>query len=48
MERMLVAVFDGEIKARDGFRALQALERDGALSVYSSRVVINTPTDRST
>lgn len=40
MERMLVAVFDGETKARDGFRALQALERDGALSVYSSRVVI--------
>jgi uncharacterized membrane protein len=40
MERMLVAVFDGEAKAYDGFHALQALERDGALSVYSSRVVI--------
>ena len=40
MERMLVAVFDGEAKAYDGFHALQALERDGALSVYSSRIVI--------
>lgn len=40
MERMLVAIFDGETRAYDGFHALQALERDGALSVYSSRVVI--------
>src|SRR3954469_20143618 len=40
MERTLVAVFDGEGAANDGFHALQALERDGALSVYASRVVI--------
>jgi len=40
MERVLVAVFDGEAQAYNGFHALQALERDGALSVYSSRVVI--------
>ena len=40
MERMLVAVFDDEMKANDGFHALRALEKDGAVNVYASRVVI--------
>jgi len=40
MERMLVTVFANEMKANDGFQALQALEKDGAVNVYASRVVI--------
>jgi uncharacterized membrane protein len=39
MERMLVAVFESEAKAYDGSRALQALEGDGTIAVYASRVV---------
>ena len=40
MERMLVAIFDGEEKAQDGFRALRKLEEDGSIGVYVSRVVV--------
>jgi len=39
MDRMLVAVFDSERKADDGFRALQKLEEDGSIGVYISRIV---------
>jgi uncharacterized membrane protein len=40
MERMLVAAFDGEAEAYEGFHALQTLEKDGAINVYASKVVI--------
>jgi len=40
MESMLVAVFDSESKAHDGFRALRKLEEDGTIGVYISRVVV--------
>lgn len=39
MERMLVAVFDSEADAYDGFRALQKLENEGTIAVYISRIV---------
>jgi len=37
---MLVAVFDSEEKANDGFRVLRTLEEDGSIGVYVSRVVV--------
>jgi uncharacterized membrane protein len=39
MERMLVAIFDSEAEAHDGFRALRTLEEDGSIGVYVSRVI---------
>jgi len=40
MDRMLVAIFDSEETANDGFRALRKLEDDGSIGVYVSRVVV--------
>jgi uncharacterized membrane protein len=39
MERMLVAVFDSDAQAHNGFRALRKLEEDGSIGVYVSRVI---------
>ena len=48
MERMLVAVFDSEAGAHDGFRALRNLEDDGSIGVYVSRVVTKDDDGRTT
>jgi uncharacterized membrane protein len=39
MERMLVVVFENELKAYDGSRALKALDSEGSISVHSEAVV---------
>jgi uncharacterized membrane protein len=39
MDRMLVVVFDTEIKAYEGKRALRDLESDGSIVIYASAVV---------
>jgi len=39
MERLLVVVFDNELKAYDGSRALDDLDFDGSISVYAEAVV---------
>ena len=36
MERMLVAVFDSEIRAHEGSRALQGLDEDSIIAVYAA------------
>jgi len=45
---MLVAVFDSEAKANDGFSALRKLEEDGSIGVYISRVVTKHEDGRTT
>jgi uncharacterized membrane protein len=39
MDRMLVVVFDNEVKAYEGKRALVQLDREGSISVYASVVL---------
>jgi len=39
MERMLVVVFDDELKAYDGSRALTELDAEGSISIHSQAVV---------
>ncbi len=39
MDKMLVVVFDSELKAYEGSRALQELESEGAISLYSKAVI---------
>ncbi len=39
MERMLVVVFDNELKAYDGSRALMALDSEGSISVHAGAVI---------
>jgi len=39
MKRMLVAVFDDEAKAYDGFRSLQALDEEDVVAVIASRLI---------
>ncbi len=39
MERMLVVVFENELKAYDGSRALMALDSEGSISVHSGAVI---------
>ncbi len=40
MNKMLVAVFDGEAAAFEGLSALKDLHRDGDISLYSSAVIV--------
>ena len=39
MERMLVVVFENELKAYDGSRALKALDSEGSISVHAEAVI---------
>lgn len=39
MDKMLVVGFDNEIKAYEGSRALQELERDGSINLYAKAVI---------
>jgi uncharacterized membrane protein len=39
MERMLVAVFDGEAKAYEGLRALNQLDAEGSIAIHSEAVI---------
>ncbi len=39
MDKMLVVVFDSEIKAYEGARALQELESEGSLNLYAKAVI---------
>jgi uncharacterized membrane protein len=39
MERMLVVVFENELKAYDGSRALKALDSEGSISVHAGAVI---------
>jgi uncharacterized membrane protein len=39
MERMLVVVFDNELKAYDGSRELTALDSEGSISVHAEAVI---------
>jgi uncharacterized membrane protein len=39
MDKILVVVFDGESKAYEGSRALQALHNEGTISLYSKAVI---------
>ena len=39
MDRMLVVVFDNEVKAYEGQRALVQLDGEGSISVYASVVL---------
>ena len=39
MERMLAVVFDNELKAYDGFRALSELDSEGSISVHAQAVI---------
>jgi uncharacterized membrane protein len=44
MEKLVVIVFDSELKAIEGFRALKALDRDGDISVNEAQVIKKGPT----
>ncbi len=39
MDKMLVVVFDSELKAYDGSRALQELQNEGSINLYSKAVI---------
>ncbi|HUK85260.1 MAG TPA: DUF1269 domain-containing protein [Candidatus Acidoferrum sp.] len=39
MERMLVVVFENELKAYDGSRELKALDSEGSISIHSEAVI---------
>ncbi|HSU30393.1 MAG TPA: DUF1269 domain-containing protein [Bryobacteraceae bacterium] len=39
MERMLVVVFDNEVKAYEGSRALAELDREGSVSIHAEAVI---------
>ena len=39
MERMLVVVFENELKAYDGSRALADLESEGSISIHAKAVI---------
>jgi uncharacterized membrane protein len=39
MERMLVVVFDNELKAYDGFKALTELDSEGSISIHAQAVI---------
>ena len=39
MERMLVVVFENELKSYDGFKALKELDLEGSISLHSEAVV---------
>jgi len=39
MDRMLVVIFDNELKAYDGDKALKALDSEGSISVHSEAVI---------
>jgi len=39
MDRMLVVVFENELKAYDGSRALKALDSEGSISVHAEAVI---------
>jgi len=43
MEKMIVVVFDNELKAVAGLRALRELDRQGEISVYDAQVVAREP-----
>ena len=39
MEKLIVVIFDDEMKANAGFDALRQLDRDGEISVYEARMI---------
>jgi uncharacterized membrane protein len=39
MDKMLVVVFDSEIKAYEGSRALQELQNEGSINLYAKAVI---------
>ena len=39
MERMLVVVFENELKAYDGSRELAALDSEGSISVHAQAII---------
>ncbi|HEY6073409.1 MAG TPA: DUF1269 domain-containing protein, partial [Anaerolineales bacterium] len=40
MDKMLVVVFDSELKAYDGSRALQELQNEGSINLYAKAVIV--------
>jgi len=48
MDKMLVTVFDNEIRAYEGSRALQELQREGRLDLYAKAVVAREATGKMT
>lgn len=40
MEKMFVVVFDNELKAYDGYRALSELDAEGSISVHAKAVIM--------
>jgi uncharacterized membrane protein len=43
MEKMIVVVFENELKAVAGLRALRELDRQGEISVYDAQVIVREP-----
>jgi len=43
MEKLIVVVFDNEAKAFEGLEVLRALEKEGEISVFESRVLAKDP-----
>jgi uncharacterized membrane protein len=43
MEKLIVVIFDDEMKANAGFDALRQLDRDGEISVYEARTIAKEP-----
>ncbi len=46
MDKMLVIVFDSEIKAYDGSKALQELQREGSINLYAKTVIVRDATGK--
>jgi uncharacterized membrane protein len=40
MDKMIVVVFDNELKAYDGSRALQELQNEGSINLYAKAVIV--------
>jgi uncharacterized membrane protein len=40
MDKMLVVVFDSELKAYEGAKALQELQREGSINLYAKSVIV--------
>ncbi len=43
MEKLIVVIFDDEMKANAGFEALRQLDQDGEISIYEARMIAKEP-----
>ena len=43
MEKMLVVVFDNEVKAYEGARSLNQLDAEGSITIYAEAVIKKNP-----